>query len=104
MPFFYVNGDTRFDIEDLPLDRWITIQKATGLQWHQCVGRNLLGNAEVAKAVLVECAAETGTDLPSLTVRKMVALFEFEDREDRPVEYNDGLPDPKAKATDQETT
>lgn len=100
MPFYYVNGSTEFDIEELPLDRWIEIQKVTGRQWHECLSRELLGDAAVARAVLDACAAETGTVLPSpLTLRRMVELVVWRDGENTPVQYNEGVPDPKVPGT-----
>lgn len=111
MPFYYVNGDTRYDLEDLPIDSWVKVQQATGKQWHQILSYNkatdaleVIGNAEVAKAVLTECASVTGTELPALTVRSMLELLRFEAGESRPTDFEDGMPDPKATATDPETT
>ena len=105
MPFYYVNGSTEFDIEELPLDRWIEIQKATGRQWHECLSRELLGDATVAKAVLEACAAETGTTLPApLTVRRMVELVMWREGENTPTQYSEGVPDPKVPDTGLATT
>lgn len=105
MPFHYVNGAVSFDVEDLPLDAWIEVQNQTGKQWHECVGRGLLADVKVAKAVLEQCARVTGTTLPDvLTVKTVLELFQHREAENRPVGFNEGIPDPKAKGSDQVTT
>lgn len=105
MPFVYVNAGVEFDIEELPLDRWIEVQKETGLQWHQCLTQNLLGDVQVAKAVLTACAAETGTTLPArITVRTMIDLIQFRPAENTPQQFNEGIPDPKASGSEPATT
>lgn len=100
----YTNGDCEFDVEELPLDRWIEIQKATGRQWHECLTKSLLADVAVAKAVLDACAAHTGTTLPPLTVKSMLGLFRFEAAENTPTGYREGTPDPKAKGSEPATT
>ena len=101
----YVNGGVVYDVEDLPLDRWVTIQQATGKQWHECLSNALLADVAVAKAVLEACAAETGTTLPApLTVKQVLKLFKFDAKENTPTQYNEGVPDPKVKGTEPETT
>lgn len=105
MPFYYVNGSTEFDIEELPLDRWIEIQKVTGKEWHQCLNRTLFGNLLVAKAVLEACAAETSTTLPSpMKIKDVLQLLSHRQAENTPSQYNEGVPDPKAKGSEPETT
>lgn len=105
MPFFYVNGSTDYDIEELPIDRWIEIQKATGLKWHQCLSQNLLGDVTVAKAVLEACAAETATTLPErITVKTMIELIQWREGENTPQQFNEGIPDPKAQGSEPATT
>jgi hypothetical protein len=93
-----------YDVEELPLDRWIKIQEQTGRQWHECLNKTLLADAKVAKAVLEACAAEAGVTLPALTVKTMMQLFRFDAVENTPVQYNEGIPDPKAKGSDLATT
>lgn len=100
----FVCGDVDYDVEELPIDRWIQIQKATGKQWHECLSKTLLADAAVGKAVLEACAAETGATLPALTVKTMLTLFRFDDRENTPTQYNEGIPDPKATGSDPATT
>lgn len=105
MPFVYCNAGVEFDIEELPLDRWIEVQKATGLQWHQCLTQNMLGDVTVAKAVLAACAAETGTTLPErITVKTMIDLIQWRAGENTPQQFNEGIPDPKAQGSEPATT
>lgn len=105
MPFVYCNAGVEFDIEELPLDRWIEVQKATGLQWHQCLTQNMLGDVTVAKAVLAACAAETGTTLPErITVKTMIDLIQWREGENTPQQYTEGIPDPKASGSEPATT
>jgi hypothetical protein len=105
VPFVYCNAGVEFDIEELPLDRWIEVQKATGLQWHQCLTQNMLGDVTVAKAVLDACAAETGTTLPArLTVKTMIELIQWRSGENTPQQFSEGLPDPKAQGSEPATT
>lgn len=92
-----------YDVEDLPIERWIQVQKQTGLKWHECLGQPLLGDMTVAKAVLEACAAETGVTLPKLTVKAVVKLFRFDVADSVPA-VEDGQPDPKAADTAQATT
>lgn len=105
MPFVYCNAGVEFDIEELPLDRWIEVQKATGLQWHQCLTQNMLGDVTVAKAVLAACAVETGTTLPErITVKTMIDLIQWRAGENTPQQFNEGIPDPKAQGSEPATT
>lgn len=105
MPFHYVHAGADFDIEELPLDAWIEVQAQTGKQWHECVGRTLLADVKVAKAVLEQCAKATGTTLPErLTIKSVLELFQHRDAENRPTGFREGVPDPKAKASDPATT
>lgn len=100
----FVHDGVDYDVEELPIDRWIEIQKATGRQWHECLSKTLLADVAVGKAVLEACAAETGVTLPPLTVKTMLKLFRFDDRENTPTQYNEGIPDPKATGSDPATT
>lgn len=105
MPFYYVNDGAEFDVEELPLEAWIEVQRATGRQWHECIGRQLLADVTVAKAVLAECAKATGTSLPAkITVKTLLQIFQHRDGENRPEGFNEGIPDPKATDTDPATT
>jgi hypothetical protein len=105
VPFFYVHDGADFDIEELPLDAWIEVQSQTGKQWHECIGRELLADVRVAKAVLAQCAKVTGTTLPEqLTVKTVLRLFEHRDIETRPTQFREGTPDPKAQGSDPVTT
>lgn len=106
MPIYFTpDADTRYPVDDLPVERWITIQRVTGRQWHECLGREMVADLVVAKAVLDECAAETGKPLPErLTLSTLLDLLRFDLGETTPTAYTDGMPDPKASGTDPATT
>ena len=105
MPFYYNHPDKdRLDLEDLPLDSWIAIQVATGMTWPQIIGANTIGDATVAKAIIVEACKVLGVEPPALTLRTMLTLISYEQVETVPTQFDEGLPDPKATGSDQETT
>lgn len=105
MPFFYSHpGQPALDLEDMPLDSWITIQTDTGKTWPQLLGANTIGDAVVAKAIIAEACKVLGVDPPPLTLRQMLDRITFRDVETVPTQFDEGLPDPKATATDQAMT
>ncbi len=104
MPFYFTGGTQRLDLEDLPLDRWVTIQAATGLKWHEVLSENVIGDAKVASAVIAECAAHLGITVPPPTLKSAVKMIAFESEANVPEQFNDGVPDPKAPASEPVTT
>jgi hypothetical protein len=105
MPILYVHDKGEFDIDDLPLERWVAIQKTTGRKWRECVGVHLFEDVEIAMAVLDECAAETGSTLkPRLTLADLFTVFKVTPADNRPSEFNEGIPDPKAEDSEPATT
>lgn len=109
MTIYYRSGDTRFDLEKLSINDLITIQDATGKMWHQAFSRGtLVGDLKVAKAVIEQCAKRTNTPTPDFDVININDLlggvFEVDDGDNRPSEFTDGMPDPKAPGSEPETT
>jgi hypothetical protein len=103
MPFYFRHSDKQLDLEDLPLDRWITIQDKTGRQWHEVLGANILGDVKVSAAVVAECAAHLGIEVPTPSLRQMLEMIVFVQSDNLPAEYQDGIPDPKAAGTEPAT-
>lgn len=104
MPFIFTHGDRRLDLEDLPLDAWIKIQEATGLTWPEVLTAKVLGDAKIASSVVAQCAAHLGIEVPTLTLRSMLDAITIEVAENIPEQFNDGVPDPKAPASEPATT
>lgn len=104
MPFYYNYPSGKLDLEDLPLDRWITIQSETGLQWHEVLSGVSIVDAKVATVVVREACGHLGIEVPTLTLRTLLKAITFEQAENVPEQYNDGVPDPKAKASEPVTT
>jgi hypothetical protein len=105
VPILYVHANGEFDIDDLPLHRWVAVQKATGRKWRECVGVHLFEDAEVALAVINECAGHIGTTVnPDMTLSDLFSTFKVTPVDNRPGEFNEGIPDPKAPDTEPETT
>jgi len=104
MPFYYNHPGGKFDLEDLPLERWVTIQSATGMSWPDILTGKVLGDAKVAQVVVGEVCAHLGITAPTLTIRTLLESVTFEAKENVPEQYNDGVPDPKASASAPVTT
>ena len=104
MPYYFKHPAGRFDLEDMPLDRWIVIQEQTGKQWHEVLSGQILGDAKVATAVVAQAAQHLGIDPPLLTLKTLMEVLAFEEAESLPAEYVDGSPDPKAPASEAATT
>lgn len=105
MPFYFKHAEHKIDLEDLPLDRWITVQEETGHMWHEVLSQTVLGDAKVAKSVAVQCCAQLGIEYPNPTLKTLVGgMLSFEAEANVPEQFNDGIPDPKVPATDPATT
>lgn len=105
MPFIVKLEDHRFDVEDLPLERWVTIQKATGKTWVEVLSSgNLLGDADVAIHVVRQVAEHLGVTPPVLSVKSLLDTVTFEKADNLPDQFVEGIPDPKASATAAATT
>lgn len=105
MPFYFQHESCRLNLEELPLDRWIKIEEECGLQWPDVLtGKFVVGDAKVAKAVIVQAAEHCGVTLPTLTLKNVVGMITYEPTEAIPEQFNDGIPDPKASGSDPVTT
>jgi|GEM_PF-6630209 len=104
MPFYFQHGQSRLALDDMPLDAWVAIQEATGKQWHEVLSREVVGDAKVAKAVIAEACKVLGVEVPPLTLKTMLEVITFESEPIVPEQYTDGVPDPKAPASDPATT
>jgi hypothetical protein len=102
MPWFFQHDTHRIDLEELPLERWATIEAGTGMRWHEVLGGHI-GDATVAMVVAKEAAAHLGIDPPKLTIKTLVTTFVWEPGESSPTEFTDGMPDPKATDTEAVT-
>lgn len=104
MPFYFQHAGKRVALDDLPLDRWVTIQEATGKQWHEILTRDVIGDVKVAQAVVAEAVAFLEVEAPALTLKSMLEAITFESAEIIPEQFTDGIPDPKAVASEPVTT
>lgn len=103
MSFHFRYEGCDVDIDDVPLASYAEIEKATGVEWYR-LQRSPLLFADAGEMLAKVCAGIAGVTLPPLTPRLLVDVFELVEAENRPTEYDDGMPDPKAPVTDQETT
>ena len=91
------------DIDDVPLSVYAEIEKVTTVRWFD-LQRSPVRYADAGAMLAKACADIAGVELTTLTPRLFVDVFELVDAENRPTEYDDGMPDPKATASDQGTT
>lgn len=93
------------DLDDMPLDVYVRIETETKVPWFQVSAAPAM-NAAAGQMLAVECAKHLQVDLPSpLTPRLLVKLFEpTGDRDNRPAEFEDGMPDPKVEGSEPATT
>lgn len=103
MPIIFHHDDHELDVDDVPLSVYAEIEKSTGVAWYQLTAnpmRHAAAGEELAKA----CAKQLGVELPALTPKLLVKVFEIRQGENRPTEFDEGMPDPKAPDSDQATT
>ncbi len=104
MPIIFEYDGKSIDVDDVPLEVYETIKKKTGDEWYTVAGRPM-ANAAGGKLLAEECAKLLGVELPSpMTPRILVDVFKVVEESNLPAEYTDGMPDPKAADTGQETT
>ena len=104
MPFYFKHGDHKVNLEDLPLDRWITIEQECGQPWPEILTGKVIGDAKVAKAVIGQVCSHLEIEVPKLTLRAVVDMITYEREETLPTEFSDGIPDPKATDSEPATT
>lgn len=103
MPVIFQYDGHELDVDDLPLDKYIEIEAATSVPWYE-LASNPLRYASGGTALAKACAAHLGVELPAITPRLFIDLFDRRAEENRPTEYDEGMPDPKAKGSEPETT
>lgn len=103
MPVVFKYDDQTVDIDDIPLAVYGEIQNQTGIAWYELT-TSPVRHAIAGEMLAKECAKVAGVDLPPLTPRLLVEVFEVVSESNTPTEFDDGMPDPKAKGSDQETT
>ena len=80
--------------DDLPLEVYANIADKTGIHWHQLLNAPI--RQERAGELLYRAACESVQVPPkALSVREFADVFELVE-DDLPVEFTDGIPDPKA--------
>jgi hypothetical protein len=104
MPFIFNHAGKKLDLEDLPLERWTRIQEVTGLTWPEVLSGKVLGDSKVTQVVLAQVAEHLEITLPALTIRSAMELIKWEREPNIPETFNEGMPDPKAPASEQATT
>ena len=104
MPFYFTHADKKINLEDLPLERWITIETECGTQWPEILTGKCVGDAKIARSVIGQACAHLGVEVPTLTLKSVLELITFDREETLPTEYADGLPDPKASDIEAVTT
>ena len=104
MPVMFKYEGVEIDIDDISMETYAEIEKATSVAWYrltQAPGAHAAAGPMLAR----KCAELLGVTLPDpITPRIMVTLFEVVDEPNRPSEFSDGMPDPKAPASETETT
>lgn len=103
MPYYFRSGGKQVSVDDMPLSVYADIEKSTGVAWYDLTTvppRHAAAAEQLAKA----CAAHLGVECPDLTPKRLVDVFVIEEAEDLPTEWTDGMPDPKAEGSGQETS
>lgn len=103
MPFEFRYGGKTVDIEEMPLDVYVKIEAETGVAWYQ-LSAAPARYARAASMLAAECAKHLEIDPPKMTPKALIQMFELVDEPNKPTEYEDGLPDPKAADSEAATT
>lgn len=105
MPIMFKFDDKTLDVDDVPMEAYAAIEKATSISWYRLT-QSPMAHAAAGPMLARRCADILGVTLPDpITPKVLVKLFEVvEDEANRPTEYTDGMPDPKAQDTDLGTT
>ena len=104
MPFEFRYGGKAVDIEDVPLETFVSIEADTGVEWFRLTAAPAR-YAKAANLLAQACAKQLGIDdFPPLTPKLLVEVFELVEEPNKPVEYEDGMPDPKAADSEAATT
>lgn len=104
MPIVFTYDDQTLDVDDVPMDVYADIQKRTGVEWYQLSARPM-AHAAAGQMLARECAQLLGVELPDkLTPKLFVKLFDVVEEPNLPTEFEEGMPDPLVRGSDQETT
>lgn len=103
MPIVFKYDDQSVDIEEVPLAVYGEIEKQTKVPWYD-LAASPMRHAVAGELLAKECAKIAGVDLPPLTPRLLVKVFDVVKESNVPTEFEDGMPDPKAKGSEPETT
>lgn len=103
MPILFKFDGKELDIDDVSMDTYAAIEKATSVPWYRLT-QSPMAHAAAGSQLARACAELVGVVLPDpITPKIMVTLFDVvADEPSRPTEYTDGMPDPKAADSDQE--
>lgn len=103
MPIMFKLDGQELDIDDVPLSVYAEIEKATDVPWYR-LAANPMQHAAAGEQLAKACAKQLGVDLPAMTPKVLVQVFEIVTGDNRPTEYSEGMPDPKAEGSEPETT
>jgi hypothetical protein len=109
VPFVFTVDGQKVRSDDLTLDEIITVEQTAGVGWYQL---NPVESAVQCRAFLVQIHARTRTReeaeklVGGMTAREAAAGIDFTEDDDRPIEFDDGMPvvDPKEGTAASATT
>jgi len=104
MPVMFKYEGVEIDIDDISMETYAAIEKTTSVPWYRLT-QTPMAHAAAGPMLARKCAELLGVTLPDpITPKILVTLFEVVDEPNRPSEFSDGMPDPKAPVTETETT
>jgi len=104
MPVMFKYEGHEIDVDDVPMETYAAIEQTTKVPWYRLT-QAPAGHAAAGPMLARRCAEMLGVTLPDpITPKVLVTLFEIVDEPNRPAEFTDGMPDPKAPGSETETT
>lgn len=104
MPIMFKFDGKTLDVDDVPMETYAAIEKTTSISWYRLT-QSPMAHAAAGPMLARRCAEMLGVTLPDpITPKILVTLFEVVEEENRPTEYSDGMPDPKALDIELGTT
>ena len=100
--FEFTHDGKSIGLDDVPLSVYADIEKETGVAWFD-LSVSPMRYAAAGAMLAAACAKQLGVELPEMTPRTLVDVFNLRESESRPTEWTDGMPDPKAEDSDPET-
>lgn len=98
MPWHVILGEKRVNCDDLPMEVYAAIEKEHGVKWHELLAQPMAYSA-AGPALIRAAASHVGVTPPTpITPRVLVDSFTIGD-EDRPIQYDDGLPNSEGAPT-----